>query len=61
MGDRLASAGVQGAGSRWTSRTGRLVNYPPIDYQDQYYYARPKAMAEKPKVYGRVDPSCSRP
>jgi Fe-S cluster assembly protein SufB len=30
-----------------------MVNYPPIDYQDQYYYARPKSMQEKPKSLGR--------
>ena len=33
-----------------------MVNYPPIDYQDQYYYARPKSMEEKPKSLDEVDP-----
>ncbi|RVV99826.1 Fe-S cluster assembly protein SufB [Mesobaculum littorinae] len=33
-----------------------MVNYPPIDYQDQYYYAKPKSMAEKPKSLDDVDP-----
>ncbi|TMV48555.1 Fe-S cluster assembly protein SufB, partial [Thioclava sp. BHET1] len=26
-----------------------MLNYPEIDYQDQFYYAKPKSMAEKPK------------
>ncbi|MBL4916345.1 Fe-S cluster assembly protein SufB [Szabonella alba] len=33
-----------------------MLNYPEIDYQDQYYYARPKSMAEKPKSLDDVDP-----
>ena len=33
-----------------------MVNYPEIDFQDQYYYARPKSMAEKPKSLDEVDP-----
>ncbi|MGR3755822.1 MAG: Fe-S cluster assembly protein SufB [Tranquillimonas sp.] len=33
-----------------------MVNYPPIDYQEQYYYAKPKSMAEKPKSLDDVDP-----
>src|SRR6056297_2277499 len=33
-----------------------MVDYPPIDYQDQYYYARPKSMEEKPKSLDDVDP-----
>ena len=33
-----------------------MLNYPAIDYQDQYYYARPKSMAEKPKSLDDVDP-----
>ena len=36
--------------------TWAMVNYPAIDYQDQYYYARPKALAEKPKSLDEVDP-----
>jgi hypothetical protein len=37
-----------------------MVNYPPIDYQDQYYYARPKSMQEKPKSLDEVDPKLLR-
>ncbi|SES21132.1 Iron-regulated ABC transporter membrane component SufB [Tranquillimonas rosea] len=33
-----------------------MVNYPPIDYQEQYYYAKPKSMTEKPKSLDDVDP-----
>jgi Fe-S cluster assembly protein SufB len=33
-----------------------MLNYPEIDYQDQYYYAKPKSMAEKPKSLDDVDP-----
>ena len=33
-----------------------MVSYPAIDYQDQYYYAKPKSMAEKPKSLADVDP-----
>lgn len=33
-----------------------MVNYPEIDFQDQYYYARPKSMTEKPKSLEEVDP-----
>ena len=33
-----------------------MLNYPEIDFQDQYYYARPKSMAEKPKSLDEVDP-----
>ena len=33
-----------------------MLNYPKIDYQDQYYYAKPKSMAEKPKSLDEVDP-----
>ena len=33
-----------------------MVHYPPIDYQDQYYYASPKSMAVKPKSLDDVDP-----
>ncbi len=33
-----------------------MVHYPPIDFQDQFYYARPKSMAEKPKSLDEVDP-----
>ncbi len=33
-----------------------MLNYPKIDYQDQYYYAKPKSMAVKPKSLADVDP-----
>ncbi|MCB5409678.1 Fe-S cluster assembly protein SufB [Pseudogemmobacter faecipullorum] len=33
-----------------------MLSYPKIDYQDQYYYARPVSMAEKPKSLDEVDP-----
>ena len=33
-----------------------MVDYPAIDFQDQYYYARPKSMEEKPKSLDDVDP-----
>jgi Fe-S cluster assembly protein SufB len=32
------------------------VDFPPIDYQDAYYYAAPKSMADKPKSLDEVDP-----
>ncbi|MEI4231495.1 Fe-S cluster assembly protein SufB [Roseovarius sp. D22-M7] len=44
---------------RWTQMTEpdwAMVNYPPIDYQEQYYYAKPKSMSEKPKSLDDVDP-----
>ena len=44
---------------RWTTMTEpkwAMLNYPVIDYQDQYYYARPKSMAVKPKSLDDVDP-----
>jgi Fe-S cluster assembly protein SufB len=33
-----------------------MIDYPEIDYQDQYYYAKPKSMVEKPKSLDEVDP-----
>ena len=33
-----------------------MLHYPEIDYQDQYYYAKPKSMAVKPKSLDEVDP-----
>jgi Fe-S cluster assembly protein SufB len=33
-----------------------MVDYPTVDFQDQYYYARPKSMEEKPKSLDEVDP-----
>jgi Fe-S cluster assembly protein SufB len=44
---------------RWVTMTEpkwAMLNYPVIDYQDQYYYARPKSMAVKPKSLDEVDP-----
>src|SRR5210317_884275 len=44
---------------RWEKMTEpkwAMVNYPEIDFQDQYYYARPKSMADKPKSLDDVDP-----
>ncbi|MBD3765875.1 MAG: Fe-S cluster assembly protein SufB [Rhodobacterales bacterium] len=42
---------VQMEEPRWA-----MLNYPVIDYQDQYYYAKPKSMATKPKSLDEVDP-----
>jgi Fe-S cluster assembly protein SufB len=36
--------------------TWAMVSYPAIDYQDIYYYAKPKSMAVKPKSLDEVDP-----
>ena len=33
-----------------------MLHYPKIDYQDQYYYAKPKGMSGKPKSLDEVDP-----
>jgi hypothetical protein len=45
---------------RWTGmqepRHWPLLDLPHIDFQDQYYYARPKSMADKPKSLDDVDP-----
>ncbi|MFI0395359.1 Fe-S cluster assembly protein SufB [Paracoccus jiaweipingae] len=44
---------------RWQTMTEpkwAMLNYPEIDYQDQYYYARPKSMETKPKSLDEVDP-----
>ncbi len=48
-----------GAYDRWLKMKEpdwAMVDYPTIDFQDQYYYARPKSMAEKPKSLDDVDP-----
>ena len=37
-----------------------MIDYPPIDFQDQYYYAQPKSFAEKPKSLDEVDPELLR-
>ncbi|MGR3396870.1 Fe-S cluster assembly protein SufB [Pseudooceanicola nanhaiensis] len=34
-----------------------MVDYPKIDFQKQYYYARPKSMEVKPKSLDEVDPA----
>ena len=36
--------------------TWAMVHYPAIDYQDQYYYAKPKSMSVKPRDLSEVDP-----
>ena len=36
--------------------TWAMVRYPVIDYQDQYYYAKPKSMGDRPKSLDEVDP-----
>jgi Fe-S cluster assembly protein SufB len=33
-----------------------MLRYPEIDFQDQYYYARPKSMSVRPKSLDEVDP-----
>ena len=33
-----------------------MVDYPKIDYQNQYYYAKPKSMEKRPKSLEEVDP-----
>jgi len=48
-----------GAFDRWEKMDEpdwAMVTYPKIDFQDQYYYARPKSMVEKPKSLDEVDP-----
>jgi Fe-S cluster assembly protein SufB len=32
------------------------VSFPPIDYQDSYYYAAPKSKDDKPKSLDEIDP-----
>jgi Fe-S cluster assembly protein SufB len=34
-----------------------MIHAPLIDFQDQYYYARPKSMAKRPKSLDEVDPA----
>ncbi|WP_114964256.1 Fe-S cluster assembly protein SufB [Alkalilacustris brevis] len=33
-----------------------MLNIPPVDYQNQYYYAKPKSMVDKPQSLDDVDP-----
>jgi Fe-S cluster assembly protein SufB len=40
---------------RWAN-----VHYPPIDYQDIYYFAAPKSLKERPKSLDEVDPELIR-
>ncbi|MEM9229738.1 MAG: Fe-S cluster assembly protein SufB [Pseudomonadota bacterium] len=45
--------------ARWLQMdepTWAMVNYPKIDFQEQYYYAKPASMKEKPKSLDEVDP-----
>ncbi len=45
--------------ARWVKMTEpewAMVDYPQIDFQDQYYYAQPKSMIDKPKSLDEVDP-----
>ena len=45
--------------ARWKALkepTWALLDYPEIDYQDIFYYAKPRSMAEKPKSLADVDP-----
>ena len=44
---------------RWLTMkepTWAMVDYPKINYQDIYYYAKPKSMDTKPKSLDEVDP-----
>ncbi len=36
------------------------IKYPPIDYQDAYYYAAPKSNEERPKSLDDIDPEIKR-
>ena len=52
-----------GAYRRWLEMkepTWARVHYPPIDFQDAYYYAAPKSDKEKPKSLEEVDPELLR-
>ncbi len=37
--------------------TWAMLDLPEVDFQDQYYYARPKSMAVRPKSLDEVDPA----
>jgi len=44
---------------RWlamTEPTWARVDYPPVDFQDFYYFAAPKSDSDKPKSLDEVDP-----
>ena len=40
--------------------TWAMLSYPEIDFQDQYYYARPKSFAKRPASLDEVDPELLR-
>ena len=45
---------------RWTRMEEpdwAMLHYPPIAYQDQYYYARPTSLAKRPASLDEVDPA----
>ena len=45
---------------RWTKMSEPnwpMLKYTKIDYQDQYYYAKPKSLNEKPKSLDDVEPA----
>src|SRR5260221_6900606 len=49
---------------RWKEMTEpnwARVHYPPIDYQNAYYYAAPKSQAGRPKNLDEVDPQLLEP
>ncbi|RMH53423.1 MAG: Fe-S cluster assembly protein SufB [Alphaproteobacteria bacterium] len=48
---------------RWLTMkepTWAMIKHPPIDFQDQYYYAQPKSFRKKPKSLDEVDPELLR-
>jgi Fe-S cluster assembly protein SufB len=48
---------------RWLTMTEpawAMVNYPKIDFQDQFYYAQPKSFDKKPQSLDEVDPELLR-
>jgi Fe-S cluster assembly protein SufB len=52
-----------GAYRRWLQMdepAWAMVQYPKIDFQEQYYYAQPKSFATKPKSLDEVDPELLR-
>ena len=50
--------GLSRAGCSSTEQpTWAMLDLPEIDFQDQYYYARPKSMAVRPKSLDEVDPA----
>ncbi len=48
---------------KWLTMTEpdwQKLRYPPIDYQDAYYYAAPKSDSDRPKSLDEVDPELLR-